>query len=116
MSTEAGRKRFLKFAVDSGAIKRLPPSFWISLGYVSQSALTNETKEELKAEGVDLRTITAKDDTLGTLREYKGNLPFKNSTEARQWIAGIGKENFAKETEAFKDMLKQEDVFTKKVI
>jgi len=114
MSTEAGRKRFLKFAVDSGAIKRLPPSFWISLGYVSQTALTNETKEELKAEGVDLRTVTAKDDTLGTLREYKGNLPFKNSTEARQWIAGIGKENFAKETEAFKDMLKQEDVFTKK--
>ena len=114
MSTKAGRKRFLKFAVDSGAIKRLPPSFWISLGYVSQTALTNETKEELKAEGVDLRTVTAKDDTLGTLREYKGNLPFKNSTEARQWIAKTGKENFAKETEAFKDMLKQEDVFTKK--
>ena len=111
MQTPEGRKRFLQFAVDSGLTKKTPPSFWIGMAYVTESAFTLKQKREFKEEGVVGKPFTI-DGT--SLREYTGNLPFKNTVEARQWIASIGKQNFAEETDAFKNMLKQEDVFTKK--
>ena len=111
MKTPEGRERFLQFAVDSGLTKKTPPSFWIGMAYVTESAFTKKQKREFKEEGIVGKPFTMDG---ASLREYTGNLPFKNTIEARQWIASIGKQNFAEETDAFKNMLKQEDVFTKK--
>ncbi len=111
MTTESGRKRFLEFAVESGLTKKLPPSFWLSLAFTSDSALTEEVKQELKEAGIvgDAFTFDG-----SSLREFTGNLPFRNTIEVREWISKTGKENFAKETNAFSDMIKVEGVFAAK--
>ena len=95
MKTESGRKRFLDFAISSGLTKKLPPSFWRSLGFVSENLLKDTTKkfgDQVKESKEFIKKLN-EDPNVGEidvdkdLRGYKGNLPFKNTTEARKWIA-----------------------------
>ena len=124
MNTPEGRKRFLDFAIDSGLTTKLPPKFWIGMGFLSENLLKDNTvtfseavansKKEIEALREDPDVLPFEQEK--PFRGYKGYLPFRNSTEARQWISetkakGI---SFAKETEAYKDMFRQEDPFLKK--
>ena len=121
MKTEPGRKRFLDFAISSGLTKKLPPMFWRKLAFSTENAFTKAQLKELKQQGVELKTIVSKDDALGDLREYTGNLPFKNVVEANEWIAKTRKENgsdvFAKDSDfpAMKNMLTYEGVYSEKL-
>ena len=124
MNTPEGRKRFLDFAVDSGLTTKLPPKFWIGMGFLSENLLKDNTvtfseavansKKEIEALREDPDVLPFEQEK--PFRGYKGNLPFRNSTEARQWIAETKAKGivFAKETEAYKDMFRQEDPFLKK--
>ena len=121
MKTEPGRKRFLDFAISSGLTKKLPPMFWRKLAFSTENAFTKAQLKEFKQQGVEIKTIVSKDDALGDLREYTGNLPFKNVVEANEWIAKTRKENgsdiFAKDSDfpAMKDMLTYEGVYSEKL-
>ena len=121
MKTEPGRKRFLDFAISSGLTKKLPPMFWRKLAFSTENAFTKAQLKEFKQQGVELKTIVSKDDALGDLREYTGNLPFKNVVEANEWIAKTRKENgsdiFAKDSDfpAMKNMLTYEGVYSEKL-
>ena len=121
MKTEEGRERFLKFAIDSGLTKVLPPMFWRKLAFSTENAFTKAQLREFKEQGVEIKTIVSKDNALGDLREYTGNLPFKNVIEANKWIAKARKENgsniFAKDSDfpAMKNMLTYEGVYSEKL-
>ena len=121
MKTEPGRKRFLDFAISSGLTKKLPPMFWRKLAFSTENAFTKAQLKELEQQGVELKTIVSKEDALGDLREYTGNLPFKNVIEANEWIAKTRKENgsdiFAKDSDfpAMKNMLTYEGVYSEKL-
>jgi hypothetical protein len=121
MKTEDGRERFLNFAIDSGLTKVLPPMFWRKLAFSTENAFTKAQLKEFKEQGVEIKTIVSKDDALGDLREYTGNLPFKNVIEANKWIAKTRKENgsniFAKDSDfpAMKNMLTYEGVYSEKL-
>ena len=110
MKTPEGRKRFLKFAVDSGFTKETPPSFWRALAFTSENALTPKDIKQLKEQDPDAyKTVFTESDLVGELREYTGNLPFKNTVEANEWIENTGLENFASEKDSpgFTAMLKK---------
>ena len=111
MKTPDGRKRFLKFAVDSGFTKETPPSFWRALAFTTENALTLQDIRDLKEQDTEAyKTVFTESDALGDLREYTGNLPFKNIEEAQVWIDKTGLENFASEKDSpgFAAMLKKE--------
>ena len=124
MNTPEGRKRFLDFAVDSGLTTKLPPKFWIGMGFLSENLLKDNTvtfseavansKKEIEALREDPDVLPFEQEK--PFRGYKGYLPFRNSTEARQWISDTKAKGvvFAKETEAYSDMFRQEDPFLKK--
>ena len=120
MKTESGRKRFLDFAIDNGLTKKLPPMFWRKLAFTTDNALTKAQAKELKEQGVEIKTIFTKDDALGDLREYAGNLPFKNVIEANVWISEskkkYGSDIFAKDSDfpKLKNMLTYEGVYSQK--
>ena len=117
MKTPEGRKRFLQIAVDSGFTKKTPPSFWRALAFTSENALTPKDIKELKAQDPDAyKTVFTESDLIGELREYTGNLPFKNTIEANEWIKNTGLENFASEKDSpgFTAMLKREGVYSQK--
>jgi len=120
MKTEPGRKRFLDFAIDNGLTKKLPPMFWRKLAFTTDNALTKAQAKELKEQGVEIKTIFTKDDALGDLREYAGNLPFKNVIEANVWISEskkkYGSDIFAKDSDfpKLKNMLTYEGVYSQK--
>ena len=86
MKTKTGRKRFLDFAISSGLTKKRPPMFWRKLAFTSENALTKNTLKELEEAGIETKPFT-EDGELGDLREYTGNLPFKNVIEANVWIS-----------------------------
>ena len=111
MSAKNGRKRFLDFAVNSGLTKKLPPSFWLSLAYTSENLLIKDSKKAIKELTKDPNVLPF--DTKET-RGYKGNLPFKNNIEAREWMSSVGMKNFAKESKSFSNMIKQVGVFANK--
>jgi len=151
MKTKSGRKRFLDFAISSGLTKKLPPSFWRSLGFVSENLLKDTTKkfgDQVKESKEFIKELN-EDPSVGeidvdkNLRGYKGNLPFKNTTEAREWMSNSieaekkrlmlpkkeggedltkakakikSKELFAKDSDfpAIKNMLTYEGVYTQK--
>ena len=118
MKTPEGRKRFLKFAVDSGFTKETPPSFWRALAFTTENALTLQDIRDLKEQGPEAyNTVFTESDVLGDLREYTGNLPFKNTEEAQAWIDETGLENFASEKDSpgFAAMLKKEGVYSQKL-
>ena len=118
MKTPEGRKRFLKFAVDSGFTKETPPSFWRALAFTTENALTLQDIRDLKEQGPEAyKTVFTESDVLGDLREYTGNLPFKNIEEAQAWIDETGLENFASEKDSpgFAAMLKKEGVYSQKL-
>ena len=118
MKTPEGRKRFLKFAVDSGFTKETPPSFWRALAFTSENALTPKDIKQLKEQDPDAyKTVFTESDLVGELREYTGNLPFKNTVEANEWIENTGLENFASEKDSpgFTAMLKKEGVYSEKL-
>ena len=121
MKTKEGRERFLNFAIDSGLTKVLPPMFWRKLAFSTENAFTKAQLKEFKEQGVEIKTIVSKDNALGDLREYTGNLPFKNVIEANKWIAKARKENgsniFAKDSDfpAMKNMLTYEGVYSEKL-
>jgi len=83
MRTAEGRKRFLDDAVSSGLVTKLPKEFWLSLTGTTETALTKQTKKELKEAGIIGKPFT-KDKA--SLREYTGNFPFLNTPEAETWI------------------------------
>ena len=120
MKTDAGRKRFLDFAISSGLTKKLPPMFWRKLAFTSENAFTKAQLKEFKKEGIEVSTIVSADGNLGDLREYTGNLPFKNVIEANEWIAKTrnenGKDIFPKDSDfpAMKSMLTYEGVYSAK--
>jgi len=120
MKTDAGRKRFLDFAISSGLTKKLPPMFWRKLAFTSENAFTKAQLKEFKEEGIEVSTIVSADGNLGDLREYTGNLPFKNVIEANEWIAKTrsenGKDIFPKDSDfpAMKSMLTYEGVYSAK--
>jgi len=120
MKTDAGRKRFLDFAISSGLTKKLPPMFWRKLAFTSESAFTKAQLKAFKEEGVEVATIVSADGKLGDLREYTGNLPFRNVIEANEWIAKTrnenGKDIFPKDSDfpAMKSMLTYEGVYSAK--
>ena len=129
MKTESGRKRFLDFAISSGLTKKLPPSFWRSLGFVSENLLKDTTKkfgDQVKESKEFIKKLN-EDPNVGEidvdkdLRGYKGNLPFKNTTEARKWIAETrekyGNNIFAEEKNfpGIKNMLTYEGVYSQKL-
>jgi hypothetical protein len=118
MKTPEGRERFLQFAVDSGFTKKTPPSFWRALAFTTENALTLKDIKELKEQDPDAyKTVFTESDILGDLREYTGNLPFKNTEEAQVWIDETGLENFASEKDSpgFAAMLKKEGVYSQKL-
>ena len=119
MNTPEGIDRFLTFVQTPNSqgvtpISKIPASVFIGLGFVSETALTDETIEDLKKENALMKPIFTADGKLGELREVTGNLPFKNSTEAKKWVDSVGKDKFAKESPAFKNMMKKENVFSEK--
>jgi len=120
MKTAAGRKRFLDFAISSGLTKKLPPMFWRKLAFTSENAFTKAQLKAFKEEGIEVATIVSADGKLGDLREYTGNLPFKNVIEANEWIAKTrnenGKDIFPKDSDfpAMKNMLNYEGVYSAK--
>jgi len=118
MKTPEGRERFLQFAVDSGFTKETPPSFWRALAFTTENALTLQDIRDLKEQGPEAyNTVFTESDILGDLREYTGNLPFKNTEEAQVWIDKTGLENFASEKDSpgFAAMLKKEGVYSQKL-
>ena len=118
MKTPEGRERFLQFAVDSGFTKETPPSFWRALAFTSENALTPKDIKRLKEQDPDAyKTVFTESDLVGELREYTGNLPFKNTVEANEWIENTGLENFASEKDSpgFAAMLKKEGVYSEKL-
>ena len=86
MKDPEGRKRFLDFAISSGLTKKLPPMFWRKLAFTTENALTKDTLKELEEAGIETKPFT-EDGELGDLREYTGNLPFKNVIEANVWVS-----------------------------
>jgi hypothetical protein len=129
MKTEPGRKRFLDFAISSGLTKKLPRSFWRSLGFVSENLLKDTTKkfrDQVEESRKFIKELN-EDPNVGEidvdkdLRGYKGNLPFKNTTEAREWIVETrekyGNDIFAEEKDfpGIKNMLTYEGVYSKKL-
>ena len=101
MKTPEGVKRFLDYAISSGITKRVPRELWTALAFTSENLLKDNTKKygEQVRETRRLLESLQEDpsDTVfeiegavigkkGIPRGYKGNLPFRNSNEARQWI------------------------------
>jgi hypothetical protein len=92
MKDEAGRERFLNFAISSGLTKKLPPSFWRKLGFVSENLLKDKTKKYEDSVGETKADIDALIETGAIIdksqfRGYKGNLPFRSVIEANVWMS-----------------------------
>ncbi len=92
MKTDAGRKRFLDFAISSGLTRKLPPMFWRKLGFTSENLLRDKTKkyeEGVKKTKADIDALI-EDGAIFDKRDfrgYKGNLPFRSVIEANEWIS-----------------------------
>ena len=104
MKTPEGVKRFLDYAISSGITKRVPRELWISLAFTSENLLKDTTKKSGKQVKETLRLLKSLQEdpsdnvfgeiegavispTTGIPRGYAGNLPFRSTIEARQWIA-----------------------------
>ncbi len=103
MKTPEGVKRFLDYAISSGITKRVPRELWISLAFRSENLLKDTTKkygEQVKETRRLLESLQEdpSDNVFGEIegavispatgvpRGYAGNLPFRSTIEARQWI------------------------------
>jgi hypothetical protein len=103
MKTPEGVKRFLDYAISSGITKRVPRELWISLAFRSENLLKDTTKkygEQVKETRRLLESLQEDPSdnvfgeiegavispTTGVPRGYAGNLPFRSTIEARQWI------------------------------
>ena len=106
MKTAEGRKQFLDYAYTKRLITKFPKAFWRSLqGKTDDSVLDPNIRSKSESQsntgyqismqelddsgnvvsvGYDVDTF---DD--GTLRDFAGNLPFRNVTEADAWINQI---------------------------
>ena len=104
MKTPEGVKRFLDYAISSGITKRVPRELWISLAFRSENLLKDTTKKYGGKVKETLRLLKSLQEdpsdnvfgeiegavispTTGIPRGYAGNLPFRSTIEARQWIA-----------------------------
>ena len=103
MKTPEGVKRFLDYAISSGLTRRVPRKLWLSLAFTSENLLKDTTKKSGKQVKETLQLLKSLQEdpsdnvfgeiegafispTTGIPRGYKGNLPFRNTIEARQWI------------------------------
>ncbi len=105
MKTPEGVKRFLDYAISSGLTRRVPRKLWLSLAFTSENLLKDTTKKSGKQVKETLQLLKSLQEdpsdnvfgeiegafispTTGIPRGYAGNLPFRNTIEARQWITG----------------------------
>ena len=106
MKTAKGRKQFLDYAYTSNMITKLPKVFWRSMqGTTDDSVLDPNIRSKPESQsdtgyqiliqelddsgnpvsvGYDVDTFDS-----STLRDFAGNLPFRNVTEADAWIDQI---------------------------
>ena len=104
MKTPEGVKRFLDYAISSGLTRRVPRELWISLAFRSENLLKDNTKKHREQVRETRRLFESlqedpSDNVFGEIegaviskktgipRGYAGNLPFRSTIEARQWIA-----------------------------
>ena len=103
MKTPEGVKEFLDYAISSGITKRVPRELWISLAFRSENLLKDTTKKHGEKVRETRRLFKSLQEdpsdnvfgeikgavispTTGIPRGYAGNLPFRSTIEARQWI------------------------------
>jgi len=106
MKTAKGRKQFLDYAYTSNMITKFPKAFWRSMqGTTDDSVLDPNIRSKPESQsdtgyqiliqelddsgnpvsvGYDVDTFDS-----STLRDFAGNLPFRNVTEADAWINQI---------------------------
>jgi len=91
MKTPEGRKKFLDYAIAKGITKQVPRELWTSLAFTSENLLKDKTKKfgatvaQTKAD-IDALIESGAIIDMSQFRGYSGNLPFRNTVEARQWI------------------------------
>jgi hypothetical protein len=101
MKTAEGRKKFLDYAISSGITKEVPIELWLSLAFKTENLLKDTSKKYAAAVAqskADIETLIESGAIIdmSEFRGYAGNLPFKNTVEARNWIADSIEAEFKK--------------------
>ncbi len=106
MKTDKGRKQFLDYAYTKRLITKFPKAFWRSLqGKTDDSVLDPNIRSKPESQSdtgyqISIQELDDSGNTVSvgydvdtfdssTLRDFAGNLPFRNVTEADAWINQI---------------------------